>query len=216
MRRLVPLLTFLALVFLAQSAQISMLLLNIPSPPAGRLPEGWTVKVNHGTPQISTGSGPEGTFVELRSAKSSFSLERSVDVNLAQYPYLSWRWKVGALPRGGDFRHVHTDDQAAQVLVAFQDRRVLTYIWDTNAPKGTMASSSSIPLVHIFAFVCESGPDQLNRWISEARNVVEDYQRAYGRPTPRVKGIRLQINTQHTGTSAASQFAEVTFRSTPQ
>ena len=79
-----------------------------------------------------------------------------------------------------------------------------------------MASSSSIPLVHIFAFVCESGPDQLNRWISEARNVVEDYQRAYGRPTPRVKGIRLQINTQHTGTSAASQFAEVTFRSTPQ
>src|SRR5436190_1382208 len=52
-----------------------MLLLNIPSPPAGRLPEGWTVKVNHGTPQISTGSGPEGTFVELRSAKSSFSLD---------------------------------------------------------------------------------------------------------------------------------------------
>src|SRR5436190_3650887 len=193
-----------------------MLLLNIPSPPAGRLPEGWTVKVNHGTPQISTGSGPEGTFVELRSAKSWFSLERSVGVNLAQYPYLSWRWKVGELPRGGDFRHVHTDDQAAQVLVAFQDRRVLTYIWDTNAPKGTMASLSSIPLVHIFAFVCESGPDQLNRWISEARNVVEDYQRAYGRPTPRVKGIRLQINTQHTGTSAASQFAEVTFRSTPQ
>ena len=193
-----------------------MMLLNIPSPPAGKLPDGWTVKVNHGTPEIATGSGPEGTFVQLRSHKSSFSLERGLDVDLAQYPYLSWRWKVGELPRGGDFRRPHTDDQAAQVLVAFQDRRVLTYTWDTTAPKGTMVNASSIPLVHIFAVVCQSGPEQLNRWISEARNISEDYQRAYGRSAPRVKGIRLQINSQHTGTSAESQFAEVTFRSTPQ
>jgi len=216
LRRFALLAIFVGLILLAHSAQISMMLLNIPSPSAGKLPDGWTVKVNHGSPEISTGAGPEGTFVELRSHKSSFSLERGVDVDLAQYPYLSWRWKVGELPRGGDFRHAHTDDQAAQVLVAFQDRRILTYIWDTSAPKGTSASSSSIPLVHIYAMVCQSGADQLNKWISEARNLQEDYQRAYGRPAPRVKGIRLQINSQHTGTSAESQFAEVTFRSTPQ
>jgi Protein of unknown function (DUF3047) len=216
LRRFVLLLAFLGLILLAHSAQISMMLLNIPSPPAGKLPEGWTIKVNHGSPEISTGSGPEGTFVQLRSHKSSFSLERGVDVDLAQYPYLSWRWKVAELPRGGDFRRAHTDDQAAQVLVAFQDRRVLTYIWDSTAPKGTAAAASSIPLVHIFAVVCQSGAEQLNRWISEARNLPEDYQRAYGRPAPRVKGIRLQINSQHTGTSAESQFAEVTFRSTPE
>jgi hypothetical protein len=206
---------FLGLLVLARSAQISMMLLNIPSPAGGKLPDGWTVKVNHGTPEISTGTGPEGPFVSLRSHKSSFSLERSVDVDLAQYPYLAWRWKVTELPRGGDFRSSHTDDQAAQVLVAFQDRRVLTYVWDTSAPKGTAESASSIPLVHIFAVVCESGTQELNRWVSESRNIVEDYQRAYGRAVPRVKGIRLQINSQHTGTSAASQFAEVNFRSTP-
>jgi len=193
-----------------------MMLLNIPSPAGGTLPTGWSVKVNHGTPEIATGSGPEGAFVQLRCHKSSFSLERGLDVDLAQYPYLSWRWKVSELPRGGDFRRVHTDDQAAQVLVAFQDRRVLTYIWDTTAPKGTAAAASSIPLVHIFAFVCQSGAGQLNRWISEARNIGEDYNHAYGRSAPRVKGIRLQINSQHTGTSAESEFAEVTFRSTPQ
>jgi hypothetical protein len=216
LRRLVLLLTFLGLILLARSAQISMMLLNIPSPPAGKIPEGWTVKVNHGTPEISTGSGPEGSFVQLRSHKSSFALERTVDVDLAQYPYLCWKWKVIELPQGGDFRRTHTDDQAAQVLVAFQDRRVLTYIWDTTAPKGTAASSSSIPLVHIFAFVCQSGAQQLNHWVAEARNINEDFQRAYGRSAPRVKGIRLQINSQHTGTSAESEFSEVTFRSTPQ
>lgn len=216
MRRLVLFLTLLGFVLLAQSAQISMMLLNIPSPAAGKLPDGWAIKVNHGTPEIATGSGPEGAFLQLRSHKSSFSVERGVDVDVAQYPYLAWRWKVAELPRGGDFRHASTDDQAAQVLVAFQDRRVLTYIWDTSAPKGTSMSGSSIPLVHIFAFVCQSGPDQLNHWVSEARNLAQDYEKAYGRKTPHVKGVRLQINSQHTGTSAESQFADVTFRSTQQ
>jgi len=216
LRRLVLLVASLGLVLLANSAQISLMLLNISSPPAGKLPEGWNVKVNHGSPEISTGSGADGNFVRLRARKSSFALERGVDVDVAQYPFLSWRWKVAELPRGGDFRRWSTDDQAAQVLVAFQDRRVLSYIWDSTAPKGEMASASSAPLVHVFAVVCESGAEQLNRWISEGRNLAGDYEKAYGRRPPHVKGIRLQINSQHTGTSAESAFAEVTFRSTAQ
>jgi hypothetical protein len=79
-----------------------------------------------------------------------------------------------------------------------------------------MESASSIPLVHIYAVVCRSGSADLNRWLTENRNLAGDYEKAYGRPAPRVKGIRLQINTQHTGTSAESCFAEVAFRSTPQ
>jgi len=213
LRRLILVVTALGLLLLAHSAQISLMLLNIPSPPAGKLPDGWNIKLNHGAPEIATGAGPDGAFVRLRSHKSSYGLERGVDVDVEQYPFLSWRWKVGELPRGGDFRHATTDDQAAQVLVAFQDRRILSYIWDTTAPKGTMESSSSIPLVHIFAVVCQSGGEQMNHWIAEARNLAGDYQNAYGRRPPHVKGIRLQINSQHTGTSAESEFAEVTFRS---
>ena len=36
------------------------------------------------------------------------------------------------------------------------------------------------------------------------------------KPAPRVKGLRLQINSQHTGTVAESYFGEVAFRSAPQ
>lgn len=182
----------------------------------GHLPANWQIKVVHGKPDVSVCADGGGSCLHLKSNKASFGLERTVDVNPQQTRFLTWRWKVAQLPAGGDFRRVGTDDQAAQVLVAFADRHVLTYIWDTTAPKGTAQSASSIPLVHIFAVVCESGAAELNRWISETRDVASDYERAYGRPAPLVKGLRLQINSQHTGTTAESYFGEVVFRSTLQ
>ena len=175
----------------------------------------WQIKMNHGKPDISVCNETE-SCLHLKSVKSSFALEHSVDVDPAEMPFLTWHWKVAQLPGGGDFRRAATDDQAAQVLVAFSDKRILTYIWDTSAPKGTMQSASNIPLVHIFAVVCQSGAADANQWVAESRNVAADYERAYGRPAPRVKGLRLQINSQHTGTIAESYFGEVAFRSTLQ
>ena len=112
----------------------------------------------------------------------------------------------GLVDTGGDYPN-------AQVLVAFDDKRILTYIWDSSAPKGTVQSASNIPLVHIYAVVCQSGTGEANKWLTESRNVAADYERAYGRTAPRVRGLRLQINSQHTGTTAESYFGEVAFRS---
>src|SRR3954462_4233778 len=126
--------------------------------PSRQIPSGWELKVNTGQPDITTGDQTDqDATLHFRSVKSSYALERAVDIDPMQMPYLNWRWKVTQLPRGGDFRHSATDDQAAQVMVAFTDRKIITYIWDSTAPQGIMESASSIPLVHIFAIVCRSG-----------------------------------------------------------
>jgi Protein of unknown function (DUF3047) len=206
----------LACAFLAQAAPLAMVVLSTAGRDAGHLPPGWGIKVNHGRPVVSVCKDADAACLHLLSVRSSFSLEKSVDVDPAQMPFLTWNWKVAQLPPGADFRKSSTDDQAAQLLVAFNDRRVISYIWDTVAPKGAMESVSAIPLVHIVAVVCESGSGQANRWLTESRNVAADYARAYGRPAPRVKGLRIQINSQHTGSVAESYFGEVAFRSTVQ
>jgi hypothetical protein len=155
--------------------------------------------VNHGKPEVSACHETDGICVHLTSLNTSFSLERIVEVNPAETPYLSWSWKVTRLPAGGDF-----------------DRRVLSYIWDSTAPKGAVQSASSIPMVHVFAVVCQSGTAEANRWVEESHNVAADYARSFGRPAPHVKGLRLQINSQHTASLAESYFGEVAFRSTPE
>ena len=203
-------------VAMAASAPLALVILNPTTAPPGRLPEGWQLKVNRGTPDITIIGDSNSRVLRFKSRKSSFALERGVDIDITQFPYLNWNWKVSELPNGGDFRRSSTDDQAAQVLVAFADRRILTYIWDSSAPKGSWQSASSLPLVHIFALVCRSGREELNRWLPETHNVAEDYQKAFERPAARVKGIRLQINSQHTGSSAESYFGDISFRSSPQ
>lgn len=196
-----------------QSTPLAFLVFDTHLAEPGRLPDGWHLRANRGTPEVSVIHDGQENVLHLHSRASSFALERAVDIDPARFPLLAWKWKVTELPRGGDFRHYSTDDQAAQVLVAFGDRKLLTYLWDTSAPKGTAQSTSSLPLLHIFAFVCQSGPAEENRWVSEQRNVAEDFQRAYGRwPKEHVKGIRIQINSQHTGSSAESYFGEVAFR----
>lgn len=168
--------------------------------------------MNHGKPDFLLSSDGGGSSIRLKSADSSFGLERAADVNPNEIRYLTWSWKVTQLPARGDFRNTATDDQAAQLLVAFADRHVLSYIWDTSAPKGAEQSAGFSPLAHIFAIVCESGEAQAGRWVQEARDVAADYMRAFGKLAPHVKGLRIQINSQHTSTAAESYFGEVAFR----
>jgi hypothetical protein len=205
----------IAIALQAWTSPLALIVLNTASWDAGRAPTDWQIKVNHGQPQFGVCADSIGPCLHLKSVKASFGLERKVDVVPAQMPFLNWRWKVAQLPGGGDFRRSATDDQAAQLLVAFDDNRIITYIWDTNAPKGTAQPASNIPLLHIFAVVCESGAANANQWVTETHNVAADYARAYGRPAPRVRGLRIQINSQHTGTVAESYFGQVVFRSTP-
>jgi hypothetical protein len=199
--------------FQGHTAPLALVVLDAGHVPVGKsqIPSGWQLKVNAGTPDITFDQG-DPAALHFKSVKSSYALERAVDIDPSQMPYLSWDWKVTQLPKGGDFRHAGTDDQAAQLMVAFEDRHIISYIWDSTAPQGTVESASSIPLVHIFAFVCRSGSADANQWLQELRNVAADYKKAYGKPPSRIKGLRLQINSQHTGSIAESYFGEVAFR----
>jgi Protein of unknown function (DUF3047) len=196
----------------ALSSPLAVILLNPRGWNQGQVPAGWHLKVNRGKPDFVLFSDGGGSSIRLKSVDSSFGLERAADVNPDETRYLTWSWKVTQLPARGDFRNAATDDQAAQLLVAFADRHILSYIWDTSAPKGTEQGAGYIPLAHVFAIVCESGGAQTGRWVQEARDVAADYLRAYGKPAPHVKGLRIQINTQHTSTAAESYFGEVAFR----
>jgi hypothetical protein len=175
------------------------------------IPKGWQLKEKSGKADFSLIPEGSGSALALRSAGTSFSFQKEVSVDVKRYPLLTWTWMVAKLPKGGDFRKSRTDDQAAQLFVAFTRSRTIVYLWDTSAPQGLMADAPSPPFVSIKAVVVRSGPADTGKWITETRNVSEDFRKLFGEEPPPVSGMRIQINSQHTETSAESFFRDVMF-----
>ncbi len=175
------------------------------------IPDGWQVKEKSGKADFAVVKDEGISAVRLRSADTSFSLQKEVHVDLKQFPILTWKWKVTKLPAGGDFRKSSTDDQAAQLFLAFSKTRAIVYIWDTTAPQGTMGDAAAPFFMSIKAVVVRSGRTGTGGWITEKRNVYDDYRRLFREEPGEVGGVRIQINSQHTSTSAESFFADVAF-----
>jgi hypothetical protein len=178
---------------------------------AGGVPAGWELSEKSGKADLAVLKDGGFSAVRFRSVKTSFSLQREVKVDLQQFPMLRWKWKVTKLPVGGDFRKSASDDQAAQLLVGFSKSEVISYIWSSTVPQGIMQSTSPEPFITVKVVVVRSGMAEATKWMGESRDVYQDYKKLFGSEPPPVSVMRLQINSQHTGTSAESYFADVAF-----
>lgn len=177
------------------------------------IPEGWTLKARKGQPEIVVRDEAGRKVVYFRAQSASFDLEREVNLDVRAYPLLRWTWKVTQLPLGGDLRSGKTNDQATQLMLLFEGKKTISYVWDTTAPEGTVSDESiGWPLsLAVKVLVVRSGSQGLGEWVTFVRNVADDFVRLYGTVPPRLRGIRIQINSQHTGSTAEATFGEIAF-----
>jgi hypothetical protein len=182
------------------------------------IPVGWELEAFHNHHQIRLEPlGYDRFGIRLVSDGSSFGLYKTVDVDLNEFPILSWRWKVDRLPSAGDIREKSKDDQAAQVYIVFPNQMfkfrspMIGYIWDSNAPAGTIADGHSV-MTPIKVVVLRSGKQRLGEWIQERRNVAQDYRQLFGKDAlPKVGRVAIWINTQHTKSTAEATFTDLQF-----
>jgi hypothetical protein len=179
------------------------------------VPQGWELSVKTGEPDLQLVQNEGRQALRMRSNQASFSLQKKIQVSPQATPFLIWDWKVTELPKGGDFRRSSTDDQAAQLIIAFSSSHFLSYIWDSTAPKGTIASAPAPLFKKIFAVVMQSGMHSLSTWITERRNLVDDYKQAYGEEPEVIEGVRIQINSQHTQSRAESHWHSIVVTARP-
>lgn len=205
-------------------APASMVVEDWSRQPAGQrgVPEGWKTQT-WGSPKydFAIESGGSGPVLRLRSEGDSSNISKEVAVDLTEYPILEWRWKVTRLPAGADLRKKATDDQAAQLYVVFPRfptavrSRIIGYVWDTSAPEGLVVPSTKTGTVTYV--VVRSGEGDRGRWITERRNVRDDYLQIYGEPPQEpVGGISIGIDSDDVKGRAESYFGPIAFlRSAP-
>ena len=193
---------------------------NWSTQPEGKtgIPEGWKGQ-SWGSPKydfrIETVDGRK--VLHLKSDGDSSAVSKEVKVDVKTWQILEWSWRVVKLPAGGDARKSATDDEAAQTYVVSPRfpsavrSRVIAYIWDTTAPVGSVFKSEKTGTVTYV--VVRSGPADLNKWLTERRNVLEDYKKIYGEnPSEEVGVISVLIDSNDTRSSAEAFVGAILFR----
>jgi len=182
------------------------------------IPDGWKGQ-SWGSPKYDFRIVTQGgrKVLQIKSANDSSTISKELKVDVKSHPILQWSWQAVTLPTGGDARKSATDDQAAQVYVTFprfpsQVRsRVISYIWDTTAPAGAVFKSEKTGLVTYV--VVRSGTADLGQWLTESRNVLEDYKKIYGEaPGEEVGAVSISIDSNDTRSTSESYFGEILFR----
>jgi hypothetical protein len=156
--------------------------------------------------------------LHLKSAGDSSNANKDLrgTVRIAETPVLEWTWKVVALPKGADARRAETDDEAAQLYVVWPRfpqavrSQIIGYIWDTKAPTGSIIKSKKSGTVTYV--VVRSGSADLGKWITERRNIREDFKRIYGEEPDDPGGVSFGIDSDDVKGTAESYLGRILFR----
>lgn len=200
-----------------------------------QLPLGWKLQTFRAIPnQTSYSLVKEAGSVVLRAeSRSSYSaLVKKVRIDPREYPIIKWRWKTTGTYDKGDATRKDGDDYSARLYVIFeyepeelsilerlryQAARLLygeypptaaiNYIWGNRTAIGSVIPNAFSN--RSMMFVLESGPNRLNTWVEEQRNVYEDYLKAFQREPPDIAAVAVVNDSDNTGESSISFFGDI-------
>lgn len=180
------------------------------SPNAG----GWREKVYNRPVAWEAVGGEGGAVLHAESDGSASMLYRDLAFDANAEPLVSWRWRVVRLPSKGAENDRAHDDYGARVYFffpgwTFLTSYVLEYVWDNEAPPGTIKTSPSSGRCRLV--VANSGTADLGKWVTVERNLRDDFARAFGRPPDRnVGGIGFMTDSDNTRSRAEAYYGPVT------
>ncbi len=174
------------------------------------------------------------TVIRATADTSSSGLAHDLDIDPRKCPRLRWRWKVPQMIPGADNTRRETEDAPARVDVAFAgdtatlplDERIffsqvkalsgidtpyatLDYIWGSGAPVGTIIVNSWTSRIRMV--MVESGADRAGEWVTEERNVYDDFRRAFGEEPGRITHIAIYTDTDATATQIEAYYGNIQF-----
>jgi Protein of unknown function (DUF3047) len=130
-------------------------------------------------------------IIRCRMRDDAAILQRPVRLKFDSAAKLRWSWKIDTLPSARPEDAV-ADHNYLSIAVEFDNGQDLTYLWSA-----AMAPESSfrcpIPRwnrreTHL---VVRSGMERLGQWVSEERNLWDDYRRAIGTPPAAIVAVWL-------------------------
>ena len=163
---------------------------------------------------------PSGRFGQ-RPPLDGSPLWRELDIARPRALELRWRWKVEtALRASGRERTKDGDDYSARLLVSFgagdlgERAPTLCYVWAAGELVGSRFPNPYRS--NVITIVLQSGDSRIGEWVRERRDLIEDFEAAFGGGRPdAVTGVAVVVDTDDTEGVAVSWFDDLRLRASP-
>ncbi|GFO60428.1 hypothetical protein GMST_27530 [Geomonas silvestris] len=170
---------------------------------------GWTDQPFKGKTSYTLDNG----HLKAHSVNAGSGLIKKFSADVKQLQKLTWSWKIDHSLQREDIATKKGDDFAARIYVVFPRTffwrmRAINYVWAHKLPKGGEAPSPYTSNSRIIAV--ESGNEKAGSWVSEERNVYEDYRRIFGEEPPRLGGVAIMTDTDDTHDEATAWYGDIT------
>lgn len=172
------------------------------------------------------------TVLHSYAAGSSSGLMQYVNIDPFRQSWLRWEWKIGALIDTVDPDKHTTEDSPGRVIlgfdgdkdgltfsdqILFETARVFTgydfpyatlmYIWDANAPIGTIMTSNRSGRIKMLVVANAAGG--VGQWQAFTRNIVADFEAAYGEKPGQLIGVGVLTDTDSSGETVETWYGDI-------
>jgi hypothetical protein len=180
-------------------------------PMSANSPENWekpTIRENLKDYVVAEEAGNRYLRAQFLPGTKGKVIFKKVEWDTEQYPILSWRWRVGSWATGSTVKESRKEDSSAAVYVSFKSgikNYVIKYIWGVTDPVDTGYSKGKWnPGGSLEAVIIRSG-GELGQWITETRNIREDYKKLYKKDPPSKTATGIGVLTEGDGTQTVPQ-----------
>lgn len=202
------------------------------------IPIGWSLKKSstasrRGVAHWTVTDGMHA--VRLHSDAALTFLQKTVNIDLKEYPTVSWKWMIENTLTGLNETTRAGDDHPIRIFFVFDPdeskqswwfrlKRFLyldwahghpygggftEYLWSSHLEMGEIINDPGMPSQKLI--VVESGDKHVGQWRSYERNLYEDFLSLYAREPRRLIFIGILTDTDQTGQTATSYIADLKF-----
>ena len=175
---------------------------------------GWTDQKFKGKTTYTIEDG----VLKAHALKAASGKVKKISVDTRKYQKLSWSWRIDHTLKREDIKLKSGDDFAARVYVVFPRTffwrmRAINYVWAAKMPKGSEAPSPYTKNSVIVAV--ESGDEKAGTFVTEERNIYEDYKKIFGEDPPLLGGVAIMTDTDDTQDEATAWYGDITLHAEP-
>ncbi len=176
---------------------------------------GWKEKSFVGRTRYQFVSEDDRQVLEATANGTASGIFREIEIDLNKTPYLNWSWWIEDALHGNDEMSKSGDDYPVRIYVVvsggffFWRTRAINYVWSSSEPLDSHWPNAFTRKAMMVAV--RSGSEQRRLWVTEKRNIREDFKRLFGEDIDQIDAVAIMSDADNSAGRVRGRYGDIYF-----